>query len=139
PGVGRKTASKLVQEWGSVENLVEHVGELRGKLKENVAAATERLALNKQLSRIVTDLDLDVRPEDCVRGDYDPEEIRRLFTSLEFRSLIDRLQEAAGPVQAKVEPADLDLGQSDVTELAKLIHAGPAAVRLRADDGRVVG
>jgi DNA polymerase-1 len=139
PGVGEKTASKLVQEWGSVENLVEHVGELRGKLKENVAAATERLALNKQLARIVTDLDLDVRPEDCVRGDYDPEEIRRLFTSLEFRSLIDRLQEAAGPVQAKVEPADLDLGQSDVTELAKLIHAGPAAVRLRADDGRVVG
>jgi hypothetical protein len=45
--------------------------------------------------------------------------------------LIDRLQEAAGPVRPKVEPADLDLGQSDVTELTKLVHAGPAAVRLR--------
>jgi DNA polymerase-1 len=139
PGVGEKTAARLVQEWGSVENLVEHVDELRGKLKENVASATERLGLNKQLARIVTDLDLDIDPTDCVRGDYDPEAVRRLFTSLEFRSLLDRLQEAAGGVQPKVEPADLDLGQTDVTELAKLIHAGPAAVRLRTDDGRIVG
>jgi len=139
PGVGEKTAAKLVQEWGSIENLVEHVDELKGRLKDNVAAATDRLGLNKQLARIVTDLDLDVRPEDLVRGDYDPEEVRRLFTSLEFRSLIDRLQEAAGPVRPKVEPADLDLGQSDVTELTKLVHAGPAAVRLRTEDGRIVG
>jgi DNA polymerase-1 len=139
PGVGEKTAARLVQEWGSVENLVEHVDELRGKLKENVASATERLGLNKQLARIVTDLDLDIDPTDCIRGDYDPEAVRRLFTSLEFRSLLDRLQEAAGGVQPKVEPADLDLGQTDVTELAKLIHAGPAAVRLRMDDGRIVG
>ncbi len=139
PGVGEKTAARLVQEWGSVENLVEHVDELRGKLKENVSSATERLGLNKQLARIVTDLDLDIDPTDCVRGDYDAEAVRRLFTSLEFRSLLDRLQEAAGGVQPKVEPADLDLGQTDVTELAKLIHAGPAAVRLRTDDGRIVG
>ena len=139
PGVGEKTAAKLVQEWGSIENLVEHVDELKGRLKDNVAAATDRLGLNKQLARIVTDLDLDVRPENLVRGDYDPEEVRRLFTSLEFRSLIDRLQEAAGPVRPKVEPADLDLGQSDVTELTKLVHAGPAAVRLRTEDGRIVG
>jgi DNA polymerase I len=139
PGVGEKTAAKLVQEWGTIENLVEHVDDLKGRLKDNVSAATDRLGLNKQLARIVTDLDLDVRPDDLVRGDYDPEEIRRLFTSLEFRSLIDRLQEAAGPVRPKVEPADLDLGQSDVTELTKLVHAGPAAVRLRTDDGRIVG
>ena len=139
PGVGEKTAAKLVQEWGSVENLIEHVDELRGKLKENVAAATERLGLNKQLARIVTDVELDIAPTDCVRGDYDPEAVRRLFTSLEFRSLIDRLQEAAGAVAPKVEPADLDLGQGDVAELAKLIHAGPAAVRVRVEDGRIAG
>ncbi len=139
PGVGEKTAAKLIEEWGSIENLIEHVDELRGKLKENVASASERLGLNKQLARIVTDLDLDIDPADCVRGDYDVEAVRRLFTSLEFRSLLDRLQEAAGAVQPKVQPADLDLGQTDVTELAKLIHAGPAAVRLRTDDGRIVG
>ena len=139
PGVGEKTAARLVQEWGSVENLVEHIDELRGKLKDNVAAATERLGLNKQLARIVTDVELDVRPADCIRGDYDPEAIRRLFTSLEFRSLLDRLQEAAGPVRPKVEPADLDLVQVDVSELAKLIHAGPSAVRLRSEDDRVLG
>jgi DNA polymerase I len=139
PGVGEKTAAKLVQEWGSVENLIEHTDELRGKLKENVAAATDRLGLNKQLARIVTDVELDIAPTQCVRGDYDAEAVRRLFTSLEFRSLIDRLQEAAGGVKPKVEPADLDLGRSDVTELAKLIHAGSAAVRVRTEDARIVG
>jgi DNA polymerase I len=139
PGVGEKTAAKLVQEWGSVENLLQHTDELRGKLKENVAAATDRLGLNKQLARIVTDVELDIAPEDCVRGDYDVDAVRRLFTSLEFRSLIDRLQEAAGGVTPTVAPADLDLGQSDVSELAKLIHTGLAAVRLRVEDGRIVG
>src|SRR5262249_9727578 len=59
--------------------------------------------------------------------------------SLEFRSLIDRLQEAAGKVAPRVEPTDLDLGQSDVTELAKLIHTGPAAVRVRVEEGRIAG
>jgi DNA polymerase-1 len=68
PGVGEKTAAKLVQEWGSIENLVEHVDELKGRLKDNVSAATDRLGLNKQLARIVTDLDLDVRPEDLIRA-----------------------------------------------------------------------
>src|SRR6266480_5067960 len=139
PGVGEKTAAKLVQEWGSVENLIAHVDDLRGKLKENVSGAVDRLGLNKQLARIVTDLDLDIRPEDCVRGAFDPDAVHRLFTSLEFRSLLDRLNEAAGAIKPKVELAELDLTQRDVSELAKVLQAGAASVRLRTDEGRVRG
>jgi DNA polymerase-1 len=139
PGVGEKTAAKLVQEWGSVENLIAHVDDLRGKLKENVAGAVDRLGLNKQLARIVTDLDLDIRPEDCVRGAFDPDAVHRLFTSLEFRSLLDRLNEAAGAIKPKVELAELDLTQRDASELAKVLQAGAASVRLRTDEGRVRG
>ena len=60
PGVGEKTAAKLVQTFGSVEELLAHTDQLKGKQKENVEAAADRLALNKQLARIVTDVDLDV-------------------------------------------------------------------------------
>ena len=93
PGVGEKTASKLVNEFGSVEELVANTDMLKGKQRENVEASAGRLSLNKELARIDTDLELPVGPEDCVMGEWDMDEVRRLFTSLEFRSLLDRLQE----------------------------------------------
>src|SRR5262249_34693369 len=101
PGVGEKTAAKLVQEYGSVEGLLAHVDDLKGKLKENVAASADRLGLNKELARIVTDLDLDVSPEDCVMGEWDFDEVRKRFISLEFRSLLERLEDVrSGPKAA---------------------------------------
>ena len=63
PGIGEKTAAKLVKTFGSVEELLAHTDELKGKQKENIVAAADRLALNKQLARIVTDVELDVTPE----------------------------------------------------------------------------
>ena len=93
PGVGDKTAAKLVHQFGSVEELVAHTDMLKGKQKENVEASADRLGLNKDLARIDTDIELPVEPDDCVMGEWDADEVRRLFTSLEFRSLFDRLQE----------------------------------------------
>ena len=125
PGVGEKTAAKLVQEYGSVEELVAHAEELRGKLKENVIASADQLTLNKELSRIVTDLPLDIEPEGCVLGEWDPDEVRRLFTSLEFRSLLDRLQEV-GITKPKVEVTELDLREVDIDELDALLRTETA-------------
>src|SRR2546428_876470 len=102
PGVGEKTAAKLDQEYGSVEGLIGHADELKGRLKDNVSASADRLALNKELARIVTDLPLAVRPDDCVMGEWDLDEIRRLFTSLEFRSLLERLQDVGHTAKPKV-------------------------------------
>ena len=139
PGVGEKTAAKLVQEFGSVEDLLARSSELRGKLKENVTAAADRLALNKQLARIVTDVELDVGPEDAVMGAFDPDAARRLFVSLEFRSLIDRLQEAIGASKPKAEVAELDLRRAEAEELVAVLRRAPAAVRLSVEEGRVRG
>ena len=139
PGVGEKTAAKLVQEFGSVEDLLARSSELRGKLKENVTAAADRLALNKQLARIVTDVELDVGPEDAVMGGFDPDAVRRLFVSLEFRSLIDRLQEAIGATKPKAEVAELDLRRAEAEELVAVLRRAPAAVRLSVEEGRVRG
>jgi DNA polymerase-1 len=139
PGVGEKTAAKLVQQYGSVEELVAHAEDLKGRLKENVVASADRLALNKELARIVVDLPLEIEPEDCLIGEWDPDEVRRLFTSLEFRSLLDRLQEI-GVTKAKVDVTELDLREAPAEEVASLLAAvGPKAVRLDADLREVRG
>jgi DNA polymerase-1 len=139
PGVGDKTAAKLVNQFGSVEELMAHTDMLKGKQRENVEATADRLELNKELARIDTDIDLSVAPEDCVMGEWDPDEVRRLFTSLEFRSLFDRLQEV-GTVKPKVEVAELDLRQVPVDELAQVWAGGaPVGVRFDADEDSVRG
>ena len=139
PGVGEKTATKLIQQYGSIEELLAHADELRGKLKENVLASADQLALNKELARIVTDLPLEISPEDCVMGEWDPDEVRRLFTSLEFRSLLDRLQEV-GVMKPKVEVTELDLREVSADELAAIIASdAPKSVQLDADLREVRG
>ena len=139
PGVGEKTATKLIQQYGSVEELLAHTDELKGRLRENVEAAGDRLVLNKDLARIVTDLDLDVEPDDAVMGEWDVEEVRRLFTSLEFRSLFDRLMELAREAKPKVDVAELDLRRVRPDELAELLEDGPIAVAAHEESGALAG
>ena len=140
PGVGDKTAAKLVNEFGTVEELVTRVDELKGKLKENVAASVDRLALNKELARIVVDVELPVAPDDCLMGDWDVDEVRRLFTSLEFRSLFDRLQDVGHAVKPKIDVAELDLREIATDELPALLASGaPQGVRLFVEEDRAHG
>ncbi|HEX6400499.1 MAG TPA: DNA polymerase I [Actinomycetota bacterium] len=139
PGVGEKTASKLIQQYGSVEELLARTDELKGRLKENIEAAGDRLVLNKDLARIVTDVPLDIEPEDAVIGEWDVDEVRRLFTSLEFRSLFDRLMEVARDAKPKVEVAELDLRQVGPDELAGLLAEGPIALAAREEGGALAG
>jgi DNA polymerase-1 len=139
PGVGDKTATKLVQEFGSVEELLARTDELKGKLKENIEAAGERLALNKDLARIVTDLPLDVEPQDAVMGEWDVEEVRRLFGSLEFRSLFDRLMELAKEAKPKIDVTELDLRRVEPEELATLLADGPVGVAIHEEADALVG
>jgi DNA polymerase-1 len=122
-----------------VEQLVAQTDMLKGKQKENVEASADRLGLNKQLARIDTDLELSVDPDDCVMGEWDAEEVRRLFTSLEFRSLFDRLQEV-GSVKPKVDVAELDLRETTIEELPTTWAGGaPVGVQLAAADDAVIG
>jgi DNA polymerase-1 len=139
PGIGDKTAAKLVNQFGSIEELLARTDELKGKQKENIEAAGDRLALNKQLARIVTDLELEFMPEDCVMGASDPEQVRSLFVSLEFRSLLDRLAEALGTLKPVAEIAELDLRQVDEAELLAALKGGAAAVAVRVEDEAIRG
>ena len=140
PGVGEKTAAKLVQQYGSVEGLLAHTDELKGKLKENVIAHGDRLGLNKELARIVIDVDLPVQVEDCVMGDWDPDEVRRLFLSLEFKTLFDRLMELGRGVGSPTQTLDVELSLTEVEGLLKLVGSTERiALQLQTDAGKVTG
>ncbi len=131
PGVGEKTAAKLVQDFGSLEELLTRTAELKGKLRQSIEESTEQLELNKDLARLNTDLDLDILPEDCVMGPWDLEAIRRLFTSLEFRTLFERLEDVGRETKPAVEVAELDLREVSPEEMRALLGSdSPKAVRL---------
>ena len=140
PGVGEKTASKLVQDFGSIEELLGRTAELKGKLKESIEAAGQQLVLNKDLAQLNTELELDVRPEDAVMGEWDVDAVRRLFTSLEFRTLFERLEEVGRSAKPAVDVAELDLRETTPEELSRiLVSDAPKAVRIALDDGAIAG
>jgi DNA polymerase I len=140
PGVGEKTASKLVQDFGSVEELLGRTDELKGRLKASIEAAGEQLALNKELAELNTDVDVPIDPHDAVMGEWDVDAVRRLFTSLEFRTLFERLEEVGRSAKPVVEMAELDLREVTAKEAAKLLASdGPKALRLDLDERQVRG
>ncbi|HJP65331.1 MAG TPA: DNA polymerase I, partial [Actinomycetota bacterium] len=140
PGVGEKTASKLVQDYGSIEALLEHTDQLKGKLREGIEAAGDQLVLNKELARLACDLELEVDPDDAVMGEWDPDAVRRLFNSLEFRTLLERLEEVERTPKPAVERASLEVRTGDVGAIRRLAGTDtPQALAAHVDDGVVRG
>jgi DNA polymerase-1 len=98
PGVGTKTAAKLVQRYGSAEEAVAHAAEQTPKLAQNLAAHGDQVAINKKLSTLASEHDalvenlVETTGLDAMKmGSWDMEEVRELFKSLEFRVLLERL------------------------------------------------
>lgn len=91
PGIGEKTAKKLVKKYGSMEGLFEHVDELKGKQKENVINFMEQGLMSKKLATIITDVDVLFDAEDLKICPPDEEKIREIFTELEFRNIAKRV------------------------------------------------
>lgn len=97
PGVGEKTAVRLIKDFGSLENLYEKVANndsrLPGKLKEKLKRYKEQAFLSRQLCKIKKNIPIDFRLEDCRFGNFSKEKLLVLFKELEFYSLIKRLEE----------------------------------------------
>ena len=103
PGVGPKTAVKWLEQYGSLEELVAHAGELKGKAATEFQARTEDVLRNRQINALVRDLELALGIDDLVRRPWDREATHTLFDGLEFRVLRDRLLEAL-PNEEEVLP-----------------------------------
>jgi DNA polymerase-1 len=142
PGVGDKTATKLVQTYGTAEDVVAHASEQRGKLKENLLAHGTDVLRNKQLMRLRDDVPLPVGIRDLRMGAWDRAEIHRLFDTLEFHPLRERLFATTvdtGPVDTGFE---VDARRLAKGELAAWLAGVPAgrpvalAARLRTGPGQ---
>ncbi len=96
PGVGEKTAAKLVQTYGNLETIFEHLDELPPKQRTNLAEAKEQVFHNREMSVLRTDLELEYEPDDLRMGGWDKAEVQELFQTLEFRLIYPRLLEALG-------------------------------------------
>ena len=91
PGVGEKTAQKLIREFGSIENLLEHTDQLKGALKTKVETNKEQIAFSKFLATIKTDVPIELDIEALKVEEPNLSELKHLFDDLEFRSLYDRV------------------------------------------------
>lgn len=91
PGIGEKTAKLLVQKYGSMEGLYEHVDELKGKQKENVINFKEQAFLSKRLATIDINVPIDLVEEELILEEPNKEEVEKLFTELEFKTLAKRV------------------------------------------------
>ncbi len=136
PGVGDKTAADLVKQFGSVEQMYEHLDELpkrAQRLRPKIEEAREQVLRNKRLARLVDDLPLDVDLDELRMDEWDMERIRTLFLSLEFRSLLERLPQvrrAPAPAPASSFTAKAADEASLATLTASAHETGTIAVAL---------
>ena len=91
PGVGEKTAIKLISQFGSVDNLLAHTDQLKGKMKEKVEGARKDIEMSKYLATIRTDVPIDFHPEELQLQQPDVQQLTEIYEELEFRTLARRL------------------------------------------------
>ena len=124
PGVGEKTASSLLQQFGTLDAIYEHLDEVKGKLRERLAEHRESAFLSRQIGRILTDLPVELDLERARTGRYDRRAVAQRFRELEFRSLIDRLPPST---MASTGPEPLEPDKGGLQLSLDLLAAGAAA------------
>lgn len=144
PGVGEKTATKLILEYKSIENLYEHIDELSSskvntKIKEN----KELAFLSKKLATICTDCDIEFKIEDALLGDLYNEEVYVWFKKLEFKNLLSRFQSMEIDHSSGIEnnfKAVEELGEADkVFNKVKSMDEQPIGIHMITDEDELIG
>ena len=108
PGVGEKTAIKLIKEFGSIDNLVANTEQLKGAMKKKVEENKEKILFSKFLATIKTDVPMELNLDDLKIQEPNEEELRKIFEELEFKTLIDRVFKKTQKTQKKAD-SQLDL------------------------------
>ncbi|MDR1544111.1 MAG: DNA polymerase I [Prevotellaceae bacterium] len=91
-GVGKKTAAKLLKEFGTIENLLENTSKIKGALKEKIENSKEQIIFSKFLATIKTDVPLDFSEGKLIRKPFNVERITKIFNELEFRTLLAKIK-----------------------------------------------
>lgn len=108
PGVGEKTAAKLINQFGSIDNMLQHTDEIKGKLREKVENAVEDIKMSKFLATIRTDVPMQLDLDELKVEQPDEAKLRTIFEELEFRTLINKFLNK-GEGKSKTDNNQLDL------------------------------
>ena len=117
PGVGEKTAVKLINEFGSIDNLLSHSTDIKGKLREKVEDAVDDIRMSYFLATIRTDVPIDLDMDALRLTDPDEAQLRKIFDELEFKTLADKILKKT-EIKPKVVNTQLDLFSNFAPESA---------------------
>ncbi len=122
PGIGDKTAGQLIAQYGSLEEVIAHAGELSPARRKNVTEFADQARLSKELATMRRDLDIDCDPSELVLAPPDRSELREMFRRFEFRGLLNRIDtlEAAVPAAHRPLLAGSAVSWVEVEELSRL-------------------
>lgn len=115
PGVGEKTAVKLINQFGNIDNMLSHTDELKGKMREKVENAVDDIKMSKFLATIRTDVPIELNLDELAVTSPDEKKLTELFTELEFKTLANKFLKKDKPVQKEVK-TQLDLFQEFAPE-----------------------
>jgi len=145
PGVGEKTAAKWIRDFGSLGQLVERVDEVKGKAGDTLRAHLASVLRNRQLTELVRQVPVPLTPDDLRLGQWDRDEVHKLFDNLQFRVLRERLFQTLTAVEPEADEgfdvAGTVLGPDEVPAwLAERARSGRrVGVSLRGTWGRGIG
>lgn len=114
PGVGEKTAAKLINQFGSIDNMLQHTDEIKGKLREKVENAVEDIKMSKFLATIRTDVPMQLDLDELKVEQPDETKLRAIFEELEFKTLINKFLNK-GESKPKIDNNQLDLFAENTT------------------------
>ncbi|MBN2636189.1 MAG: DNA polymerase I [Prolixibacteraceae bacterium] len=117
PGIGPKTAEKLIAQFGSIDGIYENIEQLKGKQKENLIEFEKQVRLSKMLATIILDVPIEFDTKKLTREDYNKEALAALFKELEFKTLAERLQlnETTPQVETSFQGTLFDMGTTATT------------------------
>ena len=116
PGIGEKTGIKLLKQYSTIENLIEHTDELKGSIKKKIEENKELALMSKELATIITNVPLDIKLEDLEYGDYNKDDVIEKFKEFGFTSLISKLLEMDGGETSIKEEVNLKVQHLDNVE-----------------------
>ena len=130
PGVGAKTAAKLLNEYGTISGILENVDSIKGKVGQSLKDNTDGIKLDHQLASIIIDLDLNLTYDDLKLAEPNIEELRNLYTELEFRNQLQSLDHPNNPNSPTYKQTSKEIAKTE----QDVVHTDDQATSSSVDD-----
>ena len=141
PGVGEKTATKWISDYGNLEKLLANAQEITGKVGDSLRANVDAIKLNRELTQLLDDLDLKVQIKDLSWLGFDSNLMSNFFEKMEIRALKERLKSLPQAGGAVTKEVSIKVSEISAEEISKLLdkHTKPIAIAFDYEDETLLG